>query len=77
LYVTAALAICLGLRATSRLAARQAIELRIQPARGELLAALDLLPAFPPLRILWRLGDGLGAGFSLGDFGAFTFLGRI
>jgi hypothetical protein len=65
------------LRTASRLAARQAIKLRIQPARGEFLAALDLLSTFPPLRILWRLRDGLWAGFSLGDFGAFTLLVRI
>jgi hypothetical protein len=77
LYVTAAFAVGLGLRAAARFTARQAIELCIQPPRGELLPRLDLLAPFPPLPFLRRLGDRLRAGFSLGNFGSLALLSRI
>lgn len=77
LNIAAALAVCLGLRTAARLTARQAIKLRVQAARVELLAALNLLAPFPPLRILWRLGDGLRSSFCLGDFSSLALFSRI
>ncbi|MEZ4518249.1 MAG: hypothetical protein R3C44_15985 [Chloroflexota bacterium] len=67
LHVPAALALGLGLGATTGLVTGQFIELGIQTASGEFLVGFNLLPPFPPLSILRRLGNRLGSGFSLGD----------
>lgn len=67
--VTAAFAFGLGLGAAARAVARQAVKLRIQAARLELLPAARLLAPLPPVAFLRRLWDCLGTGFGLGDFG--------
>ena len=64
LDVAAAFAIGAGLRAASALAARQAVELAFDPARGERFADLDLLAPLPPAgveRLVRRLTRRLDA----------------
>jgi len=53
--VTAAFALGLGLGATTGAVAGQAVKLRVQAARLELLPAARLLPPFPPVAFLRRL----------------------
>jgi hypothetical protein len=65
LYVTAAFAVSLGLGAASSLFAREPVELRVQATRRELLLGGDLLTTFPPVALLWGVGNGLGPGLSL------------
>jgi hypothetical protein len=57
------------------LLARQAIELRVETAGGELTCAFPRLSAFPPLGILRRLGNRLRTRFCFADLGFFTNLG--
>jgi hypothetical protein len=45
----------------------QTVELGIEPPGCELLRALDLLPAFPPIGFVRGFGDRLRAGFLLGN----------
>ena len=40
--------------------------------RRKFLGGLDFLATFPPMAFLGRCGNGLGAGFGLGDFGSFA-----
>ncbi len=68
-----AFALRLGLGASPRLFAGQPVQLGIQATSHELLLGLDLLSTLPPLSLLGRLGDRLGAGLRLGDFGPFTY----
>jgi len=51
--------------------------LGIEAARRELLRAADFLAAFPPIGIMWGVGNRLGAGLllrDLGPVGGFIFL---
>ena len=52
LDVASAFAVGLGVGASPALLARQAVELRIQPARLELGPGFSLLTAFPPVAAL-------------------------
>lgn len=77
--VAAAFAVGLGLGAPPRLLAGQLVELGVQSAGVELLFGSDFFAAFPPVGILRRVGNGLGAGFGrLIDIRAVPFLiGRV
>jgi hypothetical protein len=67
LNVAAALALGAGPRALAGALAREAIELSVEPAGGELGGGLDLLAAFPPLSLLRALRDYLRRGLCLAD----------
>lgn len=67
LDVPAALAIRLGSRTAASLLAGQAVELSIKTPGGKLLGTCNFLPPLPPVGIMGRLGDRLGAGLLLGD----------
>jgi hypothetical protein len=67
LNITAAFAVSLGAGATAGLVAGQAVELGVETAGGKFLGGRYFLPAFPPLALLGRLGDGLRPGFGLGN----------
>jgi hypothetical protein len=54
------------------LAAREAVELGVEAAGGELLGSLTLLPAFPPGGILGSLRNRLRTGFCLAYFRFFA-----
>lgn len=71
LDVTAAFALSPGLGAATGLVAGQPVELGVEAAGREFLGRGDLLAPFPPLSLLGRLGDCLGASLGLGGFGAF------
>lgn len=78
LDIAPSLAVRLGARTATGLLARQTVELRIKPARGELLRTGDLLAALPPVALLGRAGDRLRPGFALlvdvRPFGGVIFL---
>jgi len=69
LDVPAALAIRLGSRTTTGLLAGQPVELSIKTPGGKLLGTCNLLAPLPPVGVVGRLGNRLGAGLLLGDLG--------